>query len=116
MNTLLLDLDTWDLLVDAAGNIAMATEPYAVAQDVASAIKTFKGDLWYDQTAGIPYFDQVLGHLPPPSLLRQLLADAAGTVPTVATTAVYLDALADRTVSGQVQFTTDSGVTGSVSI
>lgn len=114
MKTLLLDTDTWDLIADAAGNIAVASEPYAVAQDVASAVKLFAGELWYNKDRGIPYFDRVLGQLPPPSLLRQLLADAAMTVPTVVNASVFLNALENRTVSGQIQFTTDSGATGSV--
>lgn len=114
MSTLLLDTDTWDLVVDAAGNIAVASAPYAVAQDVASAVKLFAGELWYDTGKGVPYFDQVLGQLPPPSLLRQLLANAATTVPTVVTASVYLDALQNRKVTGQIQFTTDDGSTGSV--
>jgi len=60
MDTLLLDLDNWDLTVDAAGNWAVASPPYAIAQDVASAIKTFQlqagpndpvlGECWYDNT------------------------------------------------------------------
>ena len=41
MNTLLLDLTNWDLLVDASGNIAVASDPYSVAQDVASAVRVF---------------------------------------------------------------------------
>lgn len=114
MKTLLLDVDLWDLVVDAAGNIAVASEPYAVAQDVASAVRLFRGELWYDTTKGIPYFEEVLGQLPPPSLLRQLIANAAATVPTVSTVNVVLEALENRTVSGQIQFTTDSGATGSV--
>ena len=39
MNTLYLDPQSWDLVLDAAGNIAMAKGPYAKAQDVASAKK-----------------------------------------------------------------------------
>lgn len=114
MTTLLLALDDWDLVVDAAGNIAVASEPYAVAQDVASAVKLFAGELWYDTSKGIPYFQEILGQLPPPSLIRQLLANAATTVPTVVSASVFLNALEDRTVTGQIQFTTESGETGSV--
>ena len=47
--TLLLDRTTWDLCLDANGNIAMATGPYAIAQDVASAVR-----LWHDTTKGVP--------------------------------------------------------------
>jgi hypothetical protein len=44
VNTLLLDVSSWDLCLDAAGNIAMASNPYSIAQDAASAIRTFAGD------------------------------------------------------------------------
>ena len=42
MKTLLLRPDTWDLTLDSAGNIAVAENPYALAQDAASAIKLFQ--------------------------------------------------------------------------
>ena len=60
----------WDLCVDNSGNIALATEPYALAQDVASAIKLFKGELWYDAQKGVPYFEKILGKRPPAALFR----------------------------------------------
>ena len=73
MNTLLLDRVAWDLVLDAAGNIAMASNPYATAQDVASAIKLFRGELFYDTAKGIPYWTEVLGQLPPLALVRERL-------------------------------------------
>ncbi len=60
MNTLLLDQVTWDLAVDTSGNIAVAADPYSQAQDAASSIKTFAGEVYYDTTRGIPYFTQIL--------------------------------------------------------
>ena len=49
--TLLLDLNAWDLVLDSSGNIALASEPYSVVQDVASALRTFAGDsLSYSET------------------------------------------------------------------
>ena len=116
MNTLLLDSVDWDLVLDAKGNIAMASEPYALAQDVASAVRLFRGELWYDTTKGIPYFEQVLGHLPPVSLLRSLLADAALSVPGVLNAQVVLEPLDSRQLTGQIQFTDHTGVSGSVII
>jgi len=116
MKTLLLDQDTWDLLLDAEGNVALATEPYAVAQDVASAVKLFEGELWYDTSKGIPYFSQVLGYLPPPSLLYTYFKNAALTVPMVTTAQVVLNPLQDRTVTGKIQFTDSTGAKGSVNI
>lgn len=83
MNTLILAQDTWDLITDISGNIAMATEPYAVAQDVASAIRVFTGDIWYNQAEGIPYFDTVLGRAPSMTYLRSQIEARALTVPGV---------------------------------
>ena len=54
MNTLYLDPQSWDFVLDAAGNIAMAKDPYAKAQDVSSACRLFAGELYYDTEKGIP--------------------------------------------------------------
>ena len=116
MKTLLLDNTDWDLLLDASGNIALAAEPYALAQDVASAVRLFKGELWYDDSKGIPYFERVLGYLPPVSLLRSLFSEAALAVPGVASVQVVLAPLDDRQLSGQIQFTDTMGVSGRVII
>jgi hypothetical protein len=35
-------------VLDAEGNIAVASEPYSLAQDAASAIKTFAGEVFWD--------------------------------------------------------------------
>ena len=108
-NTLLLDRTAWDLVLDSNGNIAMAAPPYALAQDVASAVRLFLGELWYDTTQGIPYWTQVLGQMPPASLIKQLIANAALTVPGVVTAQVVITAFTARSVSGQIIFTDESG-------
>jgi len=111
VKTLLLDLTNWDLCTDSTGNIAVASEPYSIAQSVASACRTFLGDLWYNQTAGIPYFGQILGYLPPPALIKAWLTQQALTVPGCANPVVYLTYVSARSVSGQVQFTDATGAT-----
>lgn len=115
MNTLLLDTDLWDLCKDANGNIAMAKPPYALAQDVASAIKTWLGEVWFDTTLGVPYKQQILGKTPPVTLFQQFMVDAALTVPGVVKANCVISSFEDRTVTGQVQFTDTSGATNSVS-
>ena len=109
MNTLLLDTDVWDLVLDAAGNIAVASDPYSVAQDVASACRTFLGECWYDTTIGIPYFQQILGHQPSVALVKAQLAAAAATVPGCTNPVVYLTGFVDRSLTGQIQFTDSNG-------
>lgn len=115
-NTLLLDRKAWDLVLDSAGNIAMATPPYAIAQDVACAIRTFLGDVWYNQTDGIPYFQKILGHLPPQSyFLAQLQNAALGVSGVVSAIAIIQSIDYDtREVTGQVQFVDESGATNVV--
>jgi hypothetical protein len=113
-NTLLLDQTAWDLVLDSSGNIALAAPPYALAQDVASAVRLFLGELWYDVTKGVPYFQEVLGYLPPANLLRTYLENAALSVPGVVTAQCILQPLTNRQVTGQIRFTDESGATDAV--
>jgi hypothetical protein len=105
MNTLLLDISAWDLVLDSSGNIALAAPPYAVAQDVASAIRLFLGELWYDTTQGVPYWQDLLGQHPTSSQIISSMNQAALTVPGVVTA---------NTINGQVQFSTSDGTTTTV--
>lgn len=109
MNTLLLDLDNWDLVIDSAGNIAMASDPYSIAQDVASACRTVLGEVWYDTADGIPYFQQILGKTPPATMFQEYMALQAETVPGVdqGSAACVITALENRQISGQITFTVD---------
>lgn len=111
MNTLLLDRTLWDVLLDANGNIAMASNPYSIAQDVASAIRLVHGEYYYDTSIGVPHFEVILGHLPPLGVLKAALVAAALTVPEVQDAAVYISSVKGREVTGQVQVTTKSGAT-----
>lgn len=98
-----------DLCADLSGNIAKASEPYAIAQDVASAIKLFKGELWYDTRQGVPYFSDILGKRPPMSLFKHHMETAALTVPNVVQAKCVVQSLAGRKITGQVQFTDING-------
>lgn len=102
-STILLDVSTWDLVLDANGNIAVASEPYSLAQDAASAIKTFLGECYWDTTVGVPYLTQILGQAPSISFLKQQFVAAALTVPDVASAQCFITGLNGRTLSGQVQ-------------
>ena len=116
MKTLLLDTLAWDLVLDANGNIAAAQEPYQLAQDVASAIRLFAGELWYDISKGVPYFATILGQAPPVSLFRQYMVDAALTVPGVVSADCVIESIEGRTIVGAVTFTDSSGRTSTVPI
>lgn len=114
MNTLLVAQDTWDLILDANRNIAVAAAPYAHAQDVASACKQFAGELWYDTTTGIPYFQNVLGETPPLQYVKAQMEKAALTVPGIVSAACAFVSFQARALSGQVRVTDENGVSTDV--
>ncbi len=111
MTTLLLDQTAWDLVLDANNNVALAGYPYSVAQDVATACRTFLGDCYFDQTIGLPY-PQMLGQLPPLAFVRAQLVNAALTVPTVVKATVLNLALnANRQLTGSIEVIDTQGLT-----
>lgn len=115
MNTLLLDQAEWDLVLDISGNIAMASEPYSIAQDVASAIRVFEGDLWYDQTQGIPYFERVLGQAPSMQYLQSQIEARARTVPGVVQAQCVFVRVENRVLRGQCKIIDTTGAANNVS-
>jgi len=114
-STMLLDVPAWDLTTDAFGNIATTTPPYALEQDVASAVRLFLGELWWDTTQGVPYFQDVLGHLPPAALLNGYIAQAALTVSGVVQAQSTITEFSGRTIRGQVNFIDENGSQHNVS-
>lgn len=114
MATMLLDPSSWDLVLDANDNLAEATEPYSLAQDAASAILTFSGEVYWDDTIGVPYLSLIFGANPPLSLLKQEFSAAAETVPGVSSAQVFFTSLTNRVLTGQVQVS--SAITGQVSV
>ncbi|EEO27188.1 hypothetical protein [Oxalobacter paraformigenes] len=117
MNTMFLNPDTWDLVVDVDGNIAMASDSYAIAQDVASACRLWKGEARYDTTRGMPYEQSILGQMPPMSMLNRWFENEAETVPEVGSVlpVLYLDRQ-HSTLAGQLQITRDNGEEISISV
>lgn len=116
MNTLLLDRDTWDLVVNDSGNLAVATDLYALAQDVASACRTFLGEQWYNTALGIPYTDQILGVLPPESFLAAQFQGQGEAVPQVAQVRAFLDTVGpSRVLTGRLEVTSEASQTAVVS-
>ncbi|WP_324723859.1 hypothetical protein [Lelliottia sp. JS-SCA-14] len=73
----LLVTEKWDISLDDTGSIAITSNPYAVAQDVACACSTFLGEAWYDTTLGIPYYERILGHWPGTQLINTKMSTEA---------------------------------------
>jgi hypothetical protein len=115
--TLYLDPSRWDLVVDVNGNLAVASDPYGLAQDAACRLRTFVGDIYYDQTQGIDYFGLLLGQPVSLTLLKSTLAGEALKVPGVVSAQVFISAFDPivRQVSGQVQITDATGTIAAAS-
>jgi hypothetical protein len=92
----------------------MATHPYSIAQDVASAVKVFAGELWYDTRQGIPYLENILGHSPPTQYIKAQIEKTALTVPGVVSARCLLANLKGRALSGQIQIIDTTGATNNV--
>ncbi len=115
-NTMLLVTDAWDICLNSGGNIALAEPPYSRAQDVASAIRLFQGELWFDTRPGVPYFENILGHPPPASYFEAQMVRAALTVPGVISATCIIQGVDGRSLTGQVTFTSVDGTTETLTL
>lgn len=113
---MLLSLETGDILLDSSGNIAIASFPYALAQDAASACKLFLGENFLNVLLGVPYLPNILGTEVPLSLVKAKLVAAALTVPGVATAEVFITSFENRTLVGTIQIIADDGTTAQASL
>jgi hypothetical protein len=116
MNTLFLMPESWDIALDVHGNIALARNAYAMAQDVASAIRLFDGELWYDTSKGVPHFDQALGRIPSLALYKNSLVSAAKTVPGVIQARPQLEIGNKRVLGGSIIFTDSDNIEWAVNL
>jgi hypothetical protein len=117
-STLLLDVGSWDLTLDASNNIAVAAPPYALAQDVASACRTVLGEVYYDTTLGVDYFGKLFGQTPPAAVFEEQFVAQTELVPGVVTATCIIESYspANRETTGQVIFTDVNHTTQTVSI
>lgn len=92
----------WDLYVDNLRNIATNTQAAAVAQDAASAIKVFSGEIYLDTTQGIPYLSELFVSNFGAPVVGALLEQAALSVPNVVTAQSSNVAVNNRSVTGTV--------------
>ena len=113
-HTLTLNLEDWDLTLDAGGNIATSSGPYAIAQNVANAVRLFTDDAYYDPERGIPHFIVDLGLLPQQSVVRSRVGAAARGVEGVAAAQVEALALEERVLTGNIRLTTTEGASADV--
>lgn len=80
-----LDTATWDLTLDSSGNIATLSRDWSalLAQRIKTRLQTFRGELYLDRSAGVPYFEEVLKKHPDVQRVRDLLLTQVATIPGV---------------------------------
>lgn len=109
-HTLYLQPDTWDITLDSSGRIARSTQAYAIAQNVANAVRLFTGEAFFAQDEGIPHFDIELGKTRPAlSVLRARMREAALNVKGVLDAQITLDDVQERKLTGEILLTVADG-------
>lgn len=126
MDSLALTPSTWDLDIDAYGNLATVGDAtpgdstgsaYRMAQDVACRCLSWLGEVYYDTTQGIRY-DQVLGLAPNLVLVQALYVNEALKVAPVAQAVANFAYAggAQRRVTGPLVISDGSVTTGVVQL
>lgn len=109
MSELMLETSEWDLIPDQNGDIAVCSDPYATAQQVANECRLYQGEAYYAPDQGIPLDPDVFGETATLSYVGMLMQEAALTVDGVvtATPSLYRK---NREVRGAVLVSTSAGI------
>ena len=109
-HTLYLQPDSWDITLDSSGRLARSTQAYAIAQNVANAVRLFTGEAFFAMDEGIPHFDIELGKTRPAlSVLRARMREAALNVEGVLDAQITLDDVQERKLTGEILLTVADG-------
>ena len=105
-HTLYLTPDNWDITLDSSGRLQTSATAYAIAQNVANAVRLFTNEAYFAMDEGIPHFEIELGYTRPAlSVLRARIREAALNVDGVLDAAVNLDGVRDRKLTGEILLT-----------
>ena len=111
-HTLYLKPDDWDITLDLSGRIAVSANAYAIAQNVANAVRLFTNEAFFAMDEGIPHFDIELGYTRPSlSVLRARMREAALNVEGVLDAVINLEPLdrSERKLAGEILLTVADG-------
>ena len=105
-HTLYLTPDNWDITLDSSGRLQTSASAYAIAQNVANAVRLFTNEAFFAMDEGIPHFEIELGYTRPAlSVLRARIREAALNVEGVLDAAVNLDGVRGRKLTGEILLT-----------
>lgn len=106
MDTLHLTSDNWDLTLDPQGNLSILSSKAATLQDVASALRVWSGECWYNTNLGLPYDTNLFTGSYPIEIYQELAEEEAITVPNVLNCHIYLNQpTAQRLLTGNAIIT-----------
>lgn len=109
-HTLYLTPDNWDITLDSSGRLQTSANAYAIAQNVANAVRLFTGEAFFAMDEGIPHFDIELGKTRPAlSVLRARMREAALNVEGVLDAQITLDDVQERKLTGEILLTVADG-------
>ena len=109
-HTLYLNPDSWDITLDSSGRIARSVQAYAIAQNVANAVRLFTNEAYFAMDEGIPHFEIELGFTRPAlSVLRARIREAALNVEGVLDAQITLDDVQERKLTGEILLTVADG-------
>ena len=109
-HTLYLNPDSWDITLDSSGRLQTSASAYAIAQNVANAVRLFTGEAFFAMDEGIPHFDIELGKTRPAlPVLRARMREAALNVEGVLDAQITLDDVQERKLTGEILLTVADG-------
>ncbi|THD51299.1 hypothetical protein ERD95_09030 [Enterobacteriaceae bacterium ML5] len=115
--SLMLDINTWDIGLDDKGNLQTVGNPYACAQDVATACSTFRGECIYNISAGIPYYENILGYNPGTGAVQTYLENEALRLPYIAqASATVINDSGTRASTGVIVTVDTNGIENTVNL
>lgn len=115
MKTFALDQTTWDLFLDTNGNWGIAENPYSVAQDASTAMRTFLGEKIFATDEGVPYLEELLGKAAPLQLVQSLMDNEALRAPDSKSASTEILESEGGKVTGETKIKTIDGDTLTVS-
>jgi hypothetical protein len=109
----------WDLQLNAEGNLILAHDDYAIAQNCANEIRLFTNDAYFQADNGIDWFNTQLGKPLEESLLKSEIHDAcmrvSGVVGVVSILLKSFDS-EERTLSAEIIVRTENSTNVTVRV
>lgn len=102
--------DSWDIELDDNGNFALKDGQEQIAQDVATAVKMYKGEYVFDTERGVPFTD-IMGERLNQALIQEFMNKEAKRINGVLnTTVIFNDFDSSRVLDYDILISTEQGL------